>query len=365
MKKILIFGATGSIGLQTIEIIKNCPNNFKLVGFSFFNNEKVAKKISCDFKDLKIYSKNKKILNNVSSYKSLIELSKPDLIVNSIIGFAGIEISLLSVKYKINLALANKETIIAGGDLFLEDALRIIKIFPIDSEHTALYELVNQVGLENIKKLFITASGGKYYNLDDSLIINEDFNKVVKHPIWNMGKRISLDSSNMINKFFEIVEAYYYFKKNISALYHPTAVIHAGVQKKDNGYFFHFSVPDMKYSIGQALNEFKNHSSLVNELDFSKMNFTLEKIDPNKWVAIKWANDFIKHKYYALPIIVNAIDEELIKIFKKGKINYSQITKIIDIYVQKYKKTSIDSIDKVITFDRYMRQLIKKEFFYE
>lgn len=362
MKRILIFGATGSIGLQTIEIIKNHSNKFQLVGFSFFNNFESAKKISQDFKNLKFFSKIKNSLNNVSSYQALIESTKPDLIINAIIGFAGIEISLLSVKNKINLALANKETIIAGGDLFLEEALKIIKIFPIDSEHTALYELVQQVGKENIKKLFITASGGKYYDSNKNLLHNEKYAEVIKHPIWNMGARISIDSSNMINKFFEVVEAYYYFKKDVVALYHPTATIHAGVQKNDNGYFFHFSVPDMKYSIAQALNEFEMGNNFIDELDFTKMNLTLEKIDPNEWIPLKWANDFIENKYVALPIIVNAIDEELIKLFKDDKINYLQITNIINTYVEKYKKTAINTIDKIYNFDGYMRKLIKKEF---
>lgn len=361
MKKILVFGATGTIGLQTLDLIKK-DHQFKLVGFSFFSNDKNAKLILEDFNDVKVFSPKFKTFNNVDGYQELIDKTKPDLIVNAIIGFPGIEISLLCIKNKINVALANKETIVICGDLFLNEAKKVINVYPIDSEHTALHELLKGHTENNVKKLFITASGGKYYSKNQIELNDVKYGDAIQHPIWNMGPRISIDSSTLINKFFEIIEAYYYFKKEVIVLYHPSAIIHAGIQNNNNGYHFLFSTPDMKYSIAQALNEFNYHQKVVDELDFNNMNLEINLMDVKKWLPLKWARDFFETKDSSIPIIVNALDEELIQLFKIGKIKFPDIVVIIDRYINLYKGKKIATIKEIYNFDLKMRNLIKKEF---
>ncbi|MGL5630701.1 MAG: 1-deoxy-D-xylulose-5-phosphate reductoisomerase [Mycoplasmoidaceae bacterium] len=363
MKKILLFGATGSIGLNTIEIVQKYSDRYQIVGFSFYKNLQKAYHIKKLFPKAKVFSIIETELNTVDSYQKLIDETCPDLIVNAIIGFAGIDISLLAVENKIDLALANKETIAICGNLFLEKVEKSkINLFPIDSEHSALYQILKDIDKNNIKNLYITASGGKYYFQKLIDLENETYNQVIDHPLWKMGERISIDSSTMINKFFEIIEVHYYFKKDVKVLYHPNGIIHAGVQKKDNSYLFNFSKPDMKHAILLALNNYQEDLEIIEPLDFLKNSLILNEIDDNSFIPLKWAKIFMEKKYLAIPVIVNAADEELIMLFKNNKIKFNQIVTIIDDLIKKYCKEKINSIENIKKLDLEIRDLIKGEF---
>jgi 1-deoxy-D-xylulose-5-phosphate reductoisomerase len=198
--KIIIFGATGSIGQQSIDIIKESQH--QLVGISYYHNVFLASKINAPFFFSPINQ------SNVSSYEDLIIKSKPDLIINAVSGFDGLEISLLSIKHKINLALANKESVVvAGSFLFKKAKLNGVTIYPIDSEHTSLMHIIRNHQQE-FKRIYITASGGHFYNKKNSEINTVSYNQIIKHPTWKMGEKISIDSSTLMNKCFEIIECY-------------------------------------------------------------------------------------------------------------------------------------------------------------
>lgn len=341
---LLILGSTGTIGQKTINIIKN-RKDINLVGISFYKNIEKAREIKQNFKNLVIFSPVNNELNNVNNFEELIDKSKPDLILNSIIGFPGLSLTMLCIKKGINIALANKESIVVGGDILLKEAKKNnVKIVPVDSEHTALYSLIlNQS--KKIKKLYITASGGKYYK--NKKIKNFPFKDVVKHPVWNMGEKISVDSSTMINKFFEIIEAYYYFKiDKIEALYHPEVLIHALIEFEDGSLISNMYHPDMTWSIQQVLFNFKTNEKLIKDMNLYS-TYKLEKIDEKKWIPIHWANEFLNTKNNLIPIIVNVANDKIFELFKNNQVKYTQIIPIIQKCLDNFKNEKIHKIEDI------------------
>ena len=344
--RVLIFGATGVIGQKTISYIKN-NKKLNLVGFSFYKNSQLALNIKKDFPKLKIYSIYNSELNNVNSYQELIEKTKPDIIVNSVIGFDGLELSLLAIKNKIDLALANKETIVLAGKFIFKLAKKNnVNIFPIDSEHTSLYSLIKSE-TKKISKIYITASGGKFYN-DGLENKNPSFKEATFHPVWNMGEKISIDSSTMINKFFEIIEAYYFYNvEKIEALYHKEVLAHSLIEFEDGSINLNMYDPDMMWSIQQALSKFNSNESIVKKIDMTKLSLNFEIIDDKKWIAIKWANDFLKTKNNIIPIIVNCANDYCFKLFKESKIKFKDILKIIEKSLNKFNNETVLNIKDI------------------
>ncbi len=357
--RVLIFGATGVIGQKTISYIKN-NKRFNLVGFSFYKNYKLALDIKNDFPKSKVYSSYHHELNNVNSYQELIEKSKPDIIVNSVIGFDGLELSLLSIKNKIDLALANKETIVLAGKFIFKLANKNnVSIFPIDSEHTSLYSLIKNE-TKKISKIYITASGGKFYK-DGLQKANPSFKEATFHPIWNMGEKISIDSSTMINKFFEIIEAYYFYNiEKIQALYHKEVLVHSLVEFKDGSINLNMYDPDMMWSIQQALSKFSSNEPIVNKIDMSKLSLNFELIDEKKWAAIKWANDFLKSKNNIIPIIVNCANDHCFKLFKDNKIEFKDILKIIEKCLNKFNNEIVLKINDIYKINNKIIEYINR-----
>ncbi len=359
-KKILIFGATGTIGKKTLNFIKK-DKQIELVGFSFYSNLSAAKKIKEEFgEDVLVFSEKITDINDVDSYEELIKKSKPDMIVNAVIGFDGLELTLKAVDYKVDIALANKESIVLAGEYIFKQADKNnINIYPIDSEHTALYSLLNHQK-KHVKHLYITASGGKYYH-EDKVNLNPSFEEAIKHPVWKMGEKISIDSSTMINKFFEIIEAYYYFNiENITALYHPEVIVHALIEFEDNCVFANLSTPDMSWSIQQALTEFESEEECIKPLTFKDMKLTFDELDQKEWKPIKWANDFLKTKDTSIPIIVNSANDYCFKLFKEGKIEYKDIIILIESCLKKYKETMINDINDIYFLNDRIQQYIKR-----
>ena len=358
--KLLIFGATGTIGKKTINLIKKATD-IELVGFSFYNNLSLAKKYLEEFgQDVYCFSEQQTEINNVNSYEELIKKSKPDMILNAVIGFEGLEITLLSLKAKIDLALANKESIVLAGDYIFKLAKKNnVSIYPVDSEHTALYSLIKNQD-KKIKRLYITASGGRYYN-DDKKNLNPSFEEAIKHPVWKMGEKISIDSSLMINKFFEIIEAYYYFNiDDIVALYHPEVAVHSLIEFNDNCIFANISTPDMTWSIQQVLSEFESDDEFIKPFSFKNIKWTFDEINEKQWKPIKWANDFLKTKNKSIPVIVNCANDYCFQLFKQSKIQYKDIISIIEKCLKKFSNTNIEEIDDIYFLNDRIQQYIKR-----
>lgn len=344
--KILIYGATGNIGQQVIKYLK-CTNH-QIVGFSYFKNATLAKTIKAKFFFSPVNS------SNVNSYEELITKTNPDLIINAIIGFAGLEITLLAIKHKINLALANKESMVVAGYFINKLANQNhINIYPIDSEHTSLMHIIKNNGT-NFKKLYITASGGPFYKLNQRQLKNITLQQAIDHPTWKMGNKISINSATLMNKCFEIVECYWYFNsKNICVLYHPTSIIHAIVQYKTKTLACSYK-PSMIIPIEMVISNFKTHKNTIKSVNLSKEK-QLRKIKMSK--PIQWGFEIINKPRSSLPIILNAANEYFIEKFQNGQIKYCEIIKMINKCVNNMKIINVNSIKDIYRIDKQTRLL--------
>lgn len=333
MKRILICGATGSIGTNALALIKK----YEVVGISYFNNELLANELVNKYKIDVSYSPNFKNKFNLNSFEDLIKFTKPDVILNAIVGTGGLEVSLLAINFNLDLLLANKETLVIAGNL-INKLLKKSKttIYPIDSEHSALFQLV-KFNKNKIKKLLITCSGGSCYFKTKKELEELNFSEALKHPTWVMGYKITIDSATLINKCFEIVEAHFLFGiDSIEAIYHPQSEIHAIVQYIDNSYYFQASVPSMKLAINSALNYFKIEHLAIKELDFNNKKWTFDTLDEERFIVLKWAKEIINDSANSLGLIINVINELAIEKFKNGEINFLMIISLIEKYKNKY-----------------------------
>lgn len=366
--KIIICGVTGIIGQLAMNAIR-LQKNLELVGIIFGRNHLLAKKIISKIPNIKIFSPFVKQLNNVNSLQDMIKKTKPDLIINAISGFDGLSISLLAIENKISLGLANKESLVLAGWYICKLAKKnSVKIFPIDSEHSAIFDI-----LENTKKtvnsILITMSGGKYFNKKLEELNSVTFNDAIIHPKWKMGYKISIDSSTFMNKCYEIIEAFYLFNSsNIMVIHHPQAIIHALVEFNDASIFAYLSNPDMQIPINTCLNYFSSKKNRIKNntptLDFKKMLLNLNKIDHSSIKPIYWGLELIKDKKInkATGVILISANESAIQLFKLGKIKYNQIIEIIEISLFSFGKYNVKNVSDIFKLDSDIKEFINKRY---
>lgn len=356
ISRILIFGATGVIGQSCL---RTFPKNAELVGFTYFNNKELANNIKNNFPKAIAFDMHD--IHN--SYEKIIQETKPSLIVNALAGMEGFNVSMLTAKYKINLALANKESMVMAG-WWLKEIYQKNKLFLaiIDSEHTSIKMLIKNKQ-KAIKSLFLTCSGGPYYKLNkkqrDQILCPENG---LTHPTWKMGPKITFDSATLFNKAFEMIEAYYLFdNKNIFALYHPQSLVHALVTWTDETISLLASSKNMDFATGYVLNgnQHPNHP-FVESLDFRNLAFQFKNICERKWPPIKWANQVIKNNNRALAIILVVLDDYLYELFTKQKINFGEIYQICQLFIDKFKNNQINTIDDVMNFYYFLEKEIRK-----
>ncbi len=344
--KILLCGATGSIGTQLLEVLE--PNQ-KIVGIYYNNNHKLAKQIIKKFNIKYFLSNSDKANSNVKNIEELIKKTKPDIIVNAITGWSGIYVTISAIQNKIDLALANKESLVVAGKFITELLVKNkVNIYPIDSEHSSLFQLIKNNDLNHIKELIITCSGSVTYFKKNSELEKLTFNDVIKHPNWNMGYKISVDSATLINKCFEIVEAYWLFGTNkIKSVVHKESIVHAIVKYNDGSYFMNASYPDMKLPIKLAINKYKDVNLNIPSINFDNLNLTFNEIDLKKWKPIDWAYLIINDKNNVLGTIINASNEIAIELFKDKKIKFAEIIPFIEWYINKYKNKKLKNFDDI------------------
>lgn len=360
MKKIIIFGATGSIGTQAIELIKN-NSKLLLVGITYNNNFSLAKNIINNFKLKHYFSFNKNNDSTVLSYQELIKKTKPDLVLNAIVGFAGLEITKYCLDKKIKLALANKESLVVAGGLIKNKKL----IYPVDSEHSSLYFL-QKSNKDNINHIYITASGGPFYGLSQEEWKDKNYNEAIKHPVWSMGEKISIDSATLVNKCFEIIEAIHLFKNiEITALYHPQAIVHSIVQYYDNSAIAYLNKPNMKIAINLALNEFKVNQPVIDKLDFNKLSLNFEKINLDKFICLKWPLIISKNPLSVVGLVICVVDDYMINLFKLNKVNFLDIINTIDYFVYEYQNINLSKWSDIEKYQQEILEKLEKMFNFE
>lgn len=378
MKKISIFGSTGSIGKSTIEVIKNAPENFEIVALVARNDVKTLIAQALLLKPSYVVIENESLFSELKSglsslpkceiscgSKAIIEVAKIkcDLVLSAITGAAGMLPTLAAIEAGSHIALANKESLVCAGEFLVAAARQNeVKIIPVDSEHNAIFQIFENENLEQIDSVTLTASGGPFFSSDI------DFSKItveqaLKHPNWSMGAKISIDSATMMNKGLEMIEAFHLFplqKNQIKILVHPQSIIHGMVDYSDGSVLAMMSKPDMQVPISYAL-AFPNRMAIKHEkLDLAKLQ-NLSFFAPNeiKFPAIKLCREALEIDGSA-PAVLNAANEVAVERFLKGEISFDQITKIVAQTLEKITHTEVKSIEEVLQFDAQARLLAAK-----
>jgi 1-deoxy-D-xylulose-5-phosphate reductoisomerase len=378
-KRIGILGSTGSIGCNTLEVITNLNNNgynCEVVFLSTNNRIEILKKQVEIFhpeyvyiqnpEKAKEFKKNYSHLTNVipgdEPLSGLVKLPDYDILVNALVGFAGLAPTLEAIKAKKYIALANKEVLVVAGELVnkLTDHHNI-QLIPIDSEHSAILQCLLGEKENSVSKIILTASGGPFRTKTREQIKDCSVVEALNHPNWNMGDKITIDSATMMNKGLEVIEAKWLFNidvKDIEVIIHPQSIIHSFVEFKDSSVKAQLGIPDMKIPIQFALTYPDRVSS-----DFPKLNFdtlkelTFERPDLDKFECLKIAFETIKAgKTY--PIVMNAANEVAVNLFLNGKIGFYGISDLIRKSLDNHTPKSDFDLDDIIQIDKITRQEI-------
>ena len=376
-KSISIFGVTGSVGISTQEVIMLNKDNFVVDTIVAKDDVKGLIKAGILLKPklVIINSKDKfiELKDALSIYDcqvkygedAILEASKRqvDILVAAIIGYAGLITTYSSIGNAKIIALANKESLVCGGPILINQAkLKKSNIIPIDSEHNTLFQILNSNKLDNISKMIITASGGPFrgFTIDKlNKVLPED---AIKHPIWNMGKKISIDSATLMNKGLELIEAVYLFDiipEKIEIIVHPESIIHGIIEYDDGSMSAGLSFPSMKVPISYALNYPKKINSNVTPLNLTSIkSLNFENVDENVFRSIKISRDALKRGSSSV-ITLNAANEVAVEAFLNKKINFNNIVDIIEITIMKNLSSVISNIDEIINTDIEARNIAR------
>jgi 1-deoxy-D-xylulose-5-phosphate reductoisomerase len=345
-KKIAILGSTGSIGKTLIEIIKENKNNFDVVLLTADKNYKEILKQAKYFKVKNLIITNEKsfrelkkkklgkinIFNNYNSFNKIFK-KKIDYVMSSISGIYGLEPTLKIIKHTKKIAIANKEAIICGWHLLKKDLKKYKTIFvPVDSEHFSIFYALKGNKISNIEKIYLTASGGPLNNTPVERFKDIKISEAIKHPNWKMGKKISVDSATMMNKFFEIIEAKKIFDleyDKLDILVHPSSYVHAIIKFKDGMIKIIAHDTNMKIPIFNSLYDNQQKNIQSNQIDLKKLNFlNFNKVNTNKFPSIKIIKR-LKNKETLLETIIVLANDELVNLFLLKKINFTDINKCL------------------------------------
>lgn len=373
---IILLGASGSIGQQTLQIISKYKNRFNLVGFSIGKRINYIPEILEKFPFVKMicvqqfddYVLLQKQYPSIAFYygdEGLIELiqhSECEMVVNALVGFVGLLPSITSLKLNKKLCLANKESLVVGGQIINELlANGHGQLYPIDSEHVAIDKCL-KVDNENVKKIIITASGGAFRHLNRSQLSNVKKEDALKHPTWSMGDKITIDSASMMNKCFEIIEAFYLFHypyEMIDIILHDESYIHSMVLYENGLYRMDISKPDMRVPIEYALFEKQMDFTTYISYNFNKVGpYHFHTFDMERYPLVKWAKDVISRQGN-LGAILNGANEEAVYAFLEEKISFLDIEKIINKAMTDLAYISKPSLEEIIKTDKEVRIYVK------
>ena len=376
-KNISILGSTGSIGTQTLEVCKE--QNIKIRAISANKNiallEKQVREFKPDFvavydekaaKTLKqnISDTDTKVLAKMEGLCEISTLSKIDTVLTAVSGMIGLQPTLSAIKAKKTIALANKETLVAGGELVISEARKNgVQILPVDSEHSAIFQcLGGKTSSPFLEKLILTASGGPFFGQTKSELENVTVKDALNHPSWNMGAKITVDSATMMNKGFEIIEACHLFglpEDKIDVVIHRESIIHSMIEYIDGSVIAQMGVPTMKTPIQYALTYPKRLNSKNEKLNLAKIkNLSFFAPDNKAFEAIEICRKAIKIGGTA-PLTVNAANEVAVSLFLSGEIKFLEIIELVKSAINNFKPQKVSSLEQILETDKSVLAFIK------
>jgi 1-deoxy-D-xylulose-5-phosphate reductoisomerase len=378
MKNIAIIGSTGSIGTQTLAVareLKNmnivslcCNSNIKLLeeqirefkpSFAAVLDEKAANELKCNIKDT-----NTKVLSGLNGIIEVCTKDEINIVINSAVGISGLVPTIECIKNRKEIALANKETLVTGGQMVTKLAKEYnVNILPIDSEHSAIFQCLQGNRQNKIEKIILTASGGPFRGYDMKMLEKVTVEQALKHPNWDMGSKITIDSATMMNKGLEVIEAKWLFNveaNDIEVVVHPQSFIHSAVQYEDGSIIAQMGVPDMKVPIQYALNyPLRLHNSFE-RLNLFDKNMEFYRPDVDNFKCLKLAYKAINLGNTA-PVVLNGANEKAVELFLNRKISFLEIGNLIEdtlnahVNSENFGEDEM-SLEKVLASDLWARE---------
>ncbi|WP_278627480.1 1-deoxy-D-xylulose-5-phosphate reductoisomerase [Thomasclavelia cocleata] len=379
MKKITVLGVTGSIGMQTVDVVKNHPDKFKIVAMSAgYNIEKVEEilkiidvKYICvvneeDADYLRAKYPNKYIYHGTHGLVKIAVLNEVDIVLNAIVGFAGLVPTIEAIKAKKDIALANKETLVVAGHIITKLVKEYdVALLPVDSEHSAIFQSLNGENKKQIKKIILTASGGSFRNKTREELMGVSVEEALNHPNWSMGAKITIDSATLFNKGLEVIEAKWLFDVSydqIEVLIHPESIIHSMVEFIDTSIIGQLGNPDMRLPIQYALTYPQRDILFGGEsLDLTKVaTLTFKKPDFKRFKALALAYQAGRDGG-SKPCVLNGANEQANELFRRGKIEFLQIEELVEKALNSHRFIKDPTLQQLIEIDAWARNFVLKE----
>lgn len=354
-KKISIIGSTGSIGTQALEVIEKLRDKFEIIALAGGRNKELLAKQAQKFNP-RYTCLGEDGLERICSDK------ENDIILVACSGRVGLKPTLAAIRNGIDIALANKETLVMAGDIVMEEARKYgVNIIPVDSEHCAIHQCIKNIN--QVEKLIITASGGPFLNKTVEDMKNATVEQALAHPRWNMGKKITVDSATLMNKGLEVIEAHHLFGfdyDNIDVVVHPQSIVHSAIEYKDGSVIAQLGLPSMHIPIQYAITYPNRYEGIKSKsfsfADIARLDF--EKPNYEKFPTVKLAYEMGKLGGTAT-VCLNAANEEAVFAFLEGKIKLYKIYEITQKMCEEHKIIQTPSIDEIFETDRLVREKTK------
>lgn len=375
-KHIAILGSTGSIGTQTLDVVEANPDEFVVEVLTANNNIDLlvqqAKKfqpdvvvIACEekFPELTEALKDEpiKVYAGIEAISQVVQMSSIDVVVTAMVGYSGLLPTIKAIEAKKNIALANKETLVVAGEIIQKLAIENgVSIYPVDSEHSAIFQCLIGEFDNKIEKIYLTASGGPFRGKDKKFLENVTSKQALKHPNWDMGAKITIDSATMMNKGFEAIEAKWLFDLNpnqVDVIVHHQSIVHSIVQFEDGSMKAQMGLPDMKLPIQFALTypkRLKTDFPRFNFLDYPELSFSPADSESFRNLALAYE---AMNKGGNLPCIVNAANEVVVDAFLKDQVGFLQMSDIIEKCMDKASFIKVPAYEDYVATDSEARQL--------
>lgn len=378
MKRITILGSTGSIGTQTLDVVRKNKDKFQVVAISANSSIDLLLEQIMEFspKYVAVYNKesalklkemipeniNIEVLSGMDGLVKICQLEEVNVVLTAVVGMIGLVPTMAAIKAKKTIALANKETLVTAGEIVMREAKKNnVEILPVDSEHSAIFQCLNGERKQDIEKIILTASGGPFRGKKREELVNVTKNEALKHPNWDMGRKISIDSSTLMNKGLEVIEAKWLFDvdvEDIEVVVHPQSIIHSMVSFRDSSVMSQMGCPDMRLPIEYALTYPERLKTDFERLDLAKVaTLTFEKPDMETFPCLALAFKALKLGG-TYPAALNSANEFLVNEFLNDKIGFYDIPYYIERTLEQHKNRINPTIEDILEVDKETRAFL-------
>jgi 1-deoxy-D-xylulose-5-phosphate reductoisomerase len=372
-KRVVVLGSTGSVGINTLKVIESLEDRFQVIGLAARKNINLLEKQIRKFhpkivaladkksaQELKGRFKSIRVLSGQEGVSEVARLKKADLVVSAIIGASGLIPTLEAIEARKKIALANKEGLVTAGEIMMQEAhKRKVEILPVDSEHSAIFQCLRKERRKKVSRIILTASGGPFLNYSLKKLKSVTPKEALRHPTWQMGKKITIDSATLMNKGLEVIEAHHLFGidiDRIEVVIHREAIVHSLVEFVDETMLAHLGTPDMRLPIQYALTYPERLSTPLKRLDLIKIkSLTFQKPDTKKFPCLRLAYKAAKLGGTA-PAVLNASDEIAVSLFLKKKIGFMEIPKMIEKVLKRHKPIKNPTLNEILKADAWARR---------